>query len=103
VLFFLVILGTDLTATDAGSEISSLEGFTLRPVELSLFFNSGQPEAQFVSKVVARSTSSIALDEWGSPEIFQARARAGQRLAAAFSSSCRVLLRISEGQIFIRN
>lgn len=83
-------LGADLTTTDSGAEVARLEGFTLRPVELRLLFNGGQPEAQLVGKVVARSSSSVALDEGRGAEVLKARARAGQGLPAAFRSSCRV-------------
>ena len=40
---------------------------------------------------MASSTGTVTLNEWCGAEIFQARARTGERLAATLRSGCRVL------------
>lgn len=68
-----------------------LQRLSLRTVELFLDVDGGQPEAQRVGEVMARAPGPVALDERRGSEVFQARARAGQRLTASFRASSGVL------------
>lgn len=86
-----LVFGANLTAADARTEIARLECLALWPVELRALFNGGQPEAELVDEVVASSAGSVTLDEWSGTEVFQARSRAGERLAASLGPSTRVL------------
>lgn len=88
------ILGADLTTADAWAQIARFESLALRSVELCLFLDSGQPEAQFVGKVMTRSAGAVTFDEWCGTEVFQTGSGTWQRLTATFSSGSRVLFLI---------
>lgn len=79
------------TSTDVRANHILLQRLSLWTGELFLDVDGGQPETQLVGKVMARSPCSVTLDEWCGSEVFQARARAGQRLTASFSTSSGVL------------
>ena len=53
--------------------------------------DGGQPEGELVGEVVASAPGPVALDEGGRPEVLEAGAGGGERLAPTFRSSCRVL------------
>lgn len=88
--FFSTILDTDLATWDSWPWISSLHCLTLWNRKLLSFFNGGKPEAEFVGKEVASSSSTVTFDEWSCSEIFQTRARWTQWLTTAFSTSASV-------------
>lgn len=61
-----------------------------------LTFDGGKPEAELVGEIVARPSGAVALDEWRGSEVFEAAARAGQRLATTFGTRGSVLLEMRE-------
>lgn len=81
----LQVLHAHLAAADASPQLSRFQSLRGRSADkLLLLLHRGQPEAVLVGKVMARSPSSIALDERSSSEILQAGARRDKGLASSF-------------------
>ena len=81
----------NLASGDPASQVARLQGLTDRPVEHVPGLDRGEPEGELVGKVVAGAPRPVALDEGGRPEVLEARAGRGKRLASTFCSSCCVL------------
>lgn len=92
-----------LAPTDVETAGVLLQRLPLRAAELFVGVDDGQPETQLVGEVMARAPRPVALNERRCPEIFQARARTGQRLTAALGASGRVLHRHDTNSIVGRN
>ncbi|MEQ2202549.1 hypothetical protein XENOCAPTIV_006110 [Xenoophorus captivus] len=81
-----------LAAADPGAFLAPLHGLLLRRhSELQPGIDRCEPEAVLVGKVVAGALGSVALDEWGCSEVFQAGSGRHQGLTAALSAGCCVL------------
>lgn len=80
-----------LASTDAETTRVLLQRFPLRGAELLVGVDDGQPETQLVGEVMTRAPGTVTLYERRGPEIFEARARTGQRLTTAFRAGCGVL------------
>ena len=87
----LSLLSTNLASAYSLSNASRFKGLRKWSLELRVPIDRGQPETEFVGKVVARPTRSIALDEWSGPEVTQARPRARQSLTSSLSTCPRML------------
>lgn len=72
------VFHADGAAADAVAQLASFEGFTDGPLKLEVVFDGGQPETELVRKVMAGSTSTVALNEWSGSEVFQAGTGAGE-------------------------
>jgi len=79
-----------LAAADPGPHVAGLERLGARGLELLVLLDGGQPEAVLVGEEVARAARPAALDEGRGAEVLQARAGAGQGLAAAARTRRRV-------------
>ena len=80
-----------LAPGDPASQVARLQGLADRAVEHVPRLDGGQPEGELVGEVVAGAPGPVALDEGGRPEVLEAGAGGGERLAPTFRSSCRVL------------
>lgn len=83
-------LDAHLTSGHSCSETSRLQRLALWHHPLLVVFDSGQPEAELVGKVVARTASAVAFDERRGSEIFEAGTGRAQRLTTALGSRRRV-------------
>jgi len=59
--------------------------------ELASDVDGRQPVAELVGEVVTRAACTVTLDERSRTEVFQTRARTGQRLTAAIRTGTSVL------------
>lgn len=78
------------TATNTVAKLASLERFADGPFELEVLLDGGQPEAELIGEVVARSARAVAFDERRGPEVLEARTGTGQRLTASLGAGGRV-------------
>lgn len=84
------VLDAYSTATNTVAKLASLERFADRPFELEVLLDCGQPEAELIGEVVARSTRTVALNERCGPEILEAGSGTGQRLTTSLGAGGRV-------------
>ena len=85
-----------MTPADSVAEVARLEGLRGRPRELLAGVDGGEPEAELVGEVVARTAAAVALDERAGPEVLEAGAGAGERLATTLGARAGVLRKISK-------
>ena len=64
-----MLFPTHFASTDSLAYASSLESLRYGSLELGVFINGGQPEAELVGKVVASPPGSVALNEGRGTEI----------------------------------
>ena len=81
----------NLASGDPAAQVARLQSLADGPVEHVPGLDGGQPEGELVGKVVAGAPRPVALDEGGRPEVLEARAGRGKRLASTFCSSGCVL------------
>lgn len=90
-LWHVLVLDANLTSAYPVSDVARLERLFLRLLELLVVLDGSQPEAEGVGEVVARALAAVALDEGRRPEVFQAGAGTGERLASPFRACCGML------------
>ena len=84
-------LDADLAPAHPRAQVARLQRLRYGLGELRILVDGGQPEGELVGEVVAGAAAAGALDERRGPEVLQARAGGGQRLAAALGPSGSVL------------